>query len=90
MDNKSNPNIVYNNEKHRVNNDYVKDLEDKKEVINDKDYHVEVAEDFTIPVLPNSFVDVNSTTGYTSGLITRNLVELGEDMIKKRKENQKK
>ncbi len=90
MDNKPNRNIIYNNEKHRVNNDYVKDIEDKKEVINDKDYHVEVAEDFTIPELPSDIIDNNLATGYTAGIITHDLVERGERIMEKNKGDLKK
>ncbi len=67
-----------------------KDIE-KSEIINDEKYSVEVAKDFTIQSIPNQLIDVDKEiTGYTAGLITRDLVSRGEEIVKDKNNKQKK
>lgn len=58
---------------------------DKIEILNDDKYNVEIAQDITIPTISSNPIDVKDTiTGYTAGLITRDLVSKGEEIIKNR------
>lgn len=51
--------------------------------INTKD--VEMGEDITILEIPKNLVQQHKDiTGYTGGLITRDLVKMGEEIIKKK------
>ncbi|HEY8364125.1 MAG TPA: hypothetical protein VIK84_01020 [Haloplasmataceae bacterium] len=44
----------------------------EQEIINDEKYHVEIANDFTIPMITNQLIEVNRQfTGLTTGFIPR-------------------
>ncbi len=58
------------------------------EVINDDKYNVEVAKDFTIPIIPSNVIDVNQPiNGYTAGFMTRELIKIGENIVKEQQKN---
>lgn len=60
------------------------------EIINDDKYNVEIANDFTIPTIKSDEVNVDEPiTGYTAGLITRDLVSMGEEMLANQDHNKK-
>ena len=81
--------ILYNTEQHRAKNDYVKDLIDKeKNIINQEKYQVELGNDVTIPVVGQNLVEQHKDiTGYTAGLITKDLVAMGEQMMMNKNKN---
>ncbi len=90
MGNKANRNIIYDHDKHAVNNDYIKDLRERSEIVNHDKFNVEVAKDFSIPDVTIDTVDSKQpVTGYTAGLITRDLVSMGEKMMEKEKNPKK-
>ncbi|MDF2699459.1 MAG: hypothetical protein K0Q49_1015 [Haloplasmataceae bacterium] len=85
-------NVLYNTEKYQAQNDYVKDLIDReKNIVNEDKYNVELGKDFTINAIPENLVEQHKDiTGYTAGLITRDLVTMGEQMISNNKKENKK
>jgi len=73
-----------------VNHEAIKDFHANGDIVNEDKFNVEVAKDFTVPIIASQLINAyQPLTGYTAGLITRDLVTKGEEMAVNKYNNEK-